>query len=251
VIDHTPEKTESQKWQELKRAALVVRDDIDYEILGLWEDDRESYEQVQARMTKAFREMRGAIVALGLIRPFNWNNWGRPNPTREEVGALDDDDVSKFLTRIIRQDRFMEGTFDHACRIGIVSALALRAYHIVLLDEEGWPKALQIDDKGALLGDIECVAKAETLKGRVISPRYVCPLDCPGFRVQVKWDRRALPTHVCSSKWHYDWDTNQIIIVGGGMFDGLSKKQDEDMTQSSIELVERIMADDKERKKKS
>ena len=251
VLRRTSGKTESQKWQELKRAALEVRDDIDYEILGLWDEDQESYEQVRARMAKAFGALRGAIVTLGYVRRFDWTNWERPHPTMEEIATLDEDDVSKFLTRIIRQDRFIEGNFEHACRIGIVSALALRAYHITLLDEEGWPKALRVDDKGELSGDIECVAKAKMIKGRLMSARSTCPLDCPGFRVRVKWDRRALPTHVCSSKWHYDWDTNQIIIVGGGMIDGLSKKQRDDMNQRSSDLLDQLFAADDKKKKKS
>ena len=224
--------TESERWEDLKRAALRIQLELDYTLLDLKDDDEESYLAIQNSMTLAYGKMHRAIAGAGLVRPFNWTEWKVPNPTLDEIPFLSEEDTWKFLTRIVRSDRFMEGNFDAACRAGHVPALALRAYHHAMLDDEGWPKALPVSEDGYFETGLQCVAKARLVRGKAGRKRTACPdPSCPGWLVSMTWVR--FPKRlVCSTRWHYDPDTKSLRIVGGGMTSGLSHAQIEERKES-------------------
>ena len=224
--------TESEQWEAVKRAALAVQLDVNYDLEDLREVDEESFLAGQITMQKCFDGIRSAIVGAGLVRPFNWNAWGVPNPELDDVAALSEEDVWKFITRTFRADRFAEGNFNNACRSGHMAAFALRAYHHAVLDNEGWPKALPVDDAGVFEEGLVAVGKARLVRGRAGHVRTACPdATCPGWLVEMRWTKYPA-RFVCSSRLHYDWDKKEFRIVGGGMTSGLSHAQIEERKES-------------------
>lgn len=71
--------------------------------------------------------LRIAVGDLNMVTPFDWPAWKEPWPeAADDVSDLDEELVSKHMTRIVRSDRFIEGNFEGAVRTGLVSWLVLR-----------------------------------------------------------------------------------------------------------------------------
>lgn len=97
-------------------------------------------------------EFHRALSGCGLVRPFNWNEWGAPALTAENAAFLSDDEDWRHVTRIIRGDRFHEGVFRAHALDGSLVALVKRSYY-VRQTTSGWPTALsEMDDMDLEIG---------------------------------------------------------------------------------------------------
>jgi hypothetical protein len=74
-----------------------------------------------------------AAYDLGWVKMFNWSDWMETPEGKELVGnprrvaAATPAQLAKLLTVYIRGDRFNEGLLDHAYKIGMLTAIVLRA----------------------------------------------------------------------------------------------------------------------------
>lgn len=76
---------------------------------------------------KLWGALHVVVGELSMVHPFDWPKWKEPWPENADaVAVLDEDMVSKHMTRIVRSNRFIEGNFEAAAKSGLVSHLVLR-----------------------------------------------------------------------------------------------------------------------------
>lgn len=86
------------------------------------------------RLTKAALEFVEMLYDAGwVLKGFDWVQWSKSEEgvamfgNRNNLNRATEDQIARTLTTIVRQDRFVEGTFSDAVRSGIILALAERA----------------------------------------------------------------------------------------------------------------------------
>ena len=67
------------------------------------------------------------LAQLNLIQPFDWMHWHEPYPATAQVKMMDLETAVKHITRIVRADRFMEGTLMACIKSGLLLGLCLVA----------------------------------------------------------------------------------------------------------------------------
>lgn len=72
-----------------------------------------------------------ALASLRLVQVFNWNKWLQDRggwPTEGDIDTLSMFDCVRFITAVVRSDRFNEGALAGFAGAGMLRGVALRAH---------------------------------------------------------------------------------------------------------------------------
>ena len=185
-----------------------------------WEQLRRLTHAIDARLplTGAPPELvalRHLLPSLGLVsREFATDP--RDQTLRDRtVGTLDPTEVRKALTRVLQHDQFIAGKFRSLVNSGAVQRLCRRAYALAVLDDD-WPSALAVGDDGRIPVGMVVRSLNRAVEGRTTGGRRRCPAaQCTGWDVSVAWES-GQDTRICSEGWHFDPESRELRIVGGG-----------------------------------
>lgn len=133
----------------------------------------------------------------------------------DQIHRLDLTDTCRDITTIYRGDRFAEGWIAEELNSGRIQKLCRNAYHHTI-NRDGWPTHLPTNTDGTLAAGITVRSLTATIEGRTTGGRYKCPSrTCHGWLIAVLWET-GQRLHICTEGWHYDPDTNEIRVAGGG-----------------------------------
>jgi hypothetical protein len=88
-------------------------------------------------------------------------------------------------------------------------------YSKVFLNPDGWPAAFPFIETSVQEG-LKMLSLHGLYEGRTTGSRSKCSAKgCPGWFVGILWESGD-QTYLCSEGWHYDAETQELEIVGGG-----------------------------------
>ena len=153
-----------------------------------------------------------AIGALGIVKPFDWTKWGEPHIEKELVSSLDDDTAWRHVTRIIRAERFCEGTFDAHVRDGSLTTL-IRHLYFLRCTENGRPTRIPMFEDGSVEMGVRLATVIGTTIGHSTGWSSTCgEAGCGWWTIEIErtdGDREFY----CSSLWHYVEATEEMYAL--------------------------------------
>lgn len=185
-----------------------------------WEQLRRLTHVVDTRLPVAgsspeLTALRRLLPALGLAARAYASDPRDQTLRDRTIGTLDAVEVRMALTRVLHHDQFVAGKFRALVNSGAVQRLCRRAYALALL-EDGWPVALQVDEEGCVAVGMVVRSLDGSIEGRTTGGRRRCEAaNCSGWEVSVSWET-GQDTRICSEGWHFDPESGELRIVGGG-----------------------------------
>lgn len=153
-----------------------------------------------------------AIGALGIVKPFDWMKWGEPHIEKDMVSFLDDEKTWKHITRIVRAERFCEGTFDANVRDGSLTALVRHLYFLRRTDN-GRPLQLPMFSDGAVEPGLRLASVKGTTIGHSTGRSATCTEgECERWAIEIE-DSDGDRELRCSSLWHYVEATEEMFVL--------------------------------------
>ena len=153
-----------------------------------------------------------AIGALGIVKPFDWMKWGEPHITTDAVPTLDDDSAWRHVTRIVRSERFCEGTFDACVRDGSLTAL-IRHLYLLRCTENGRPLGFPMFNDGTVEPGIRLAGIFAGTYGYTTGRTNLCDEDgCGRWSIEVQ-STEAERKWYCSMLWHYVQATDEMYTL--------------------------------------
>ena len=153
-----------------------------------------------------------ALGALGLVKPFDWMKWDAPALTRELVPTLDDDTAWRHVTRVVRCERFCEGTFDAHIRNGSLTAL-LRHLYTIRCTENGRPLNFPMFSDGSVEQGLRLVGFNLGTIGHTTGRHDVCGQpECSRWSVELELSN-GRRQYWCSDNWHYVHGAEELFIL--------------------------------------
>ena len=136
--------------------------------------------------------------------------------TPSGIQALDENQISGCITRIVRADRFSEGLLEIFANSHILQRLVRAAYALRNHNPDAWPSAFPTLDDGRIQSRMTVRSRSIRLEGRTTGGRQKCrSTSCPGWFIGVLWET-GQQMFICSQGWHFDANRNEVFVIGGG-----------------------------------
>ncbi len=159
-------------------------------------------------------ELHRLVYDMGLVSPEFASDPSEPLP-RGPIDDLGLFETCNWITRIFREDRFVEGLLVSEVNEGTVQRLCRRAYTLVNTSD-GWPPSLPTLPDGRITAGLVFRSLSGEIEGRTTGGRRRCPAHgCPGWLVGVLWET-GQQMYICSEGWHFDPQSGELRVVGGG-----------------------------------
>ena len=78
----------------------------------------------------AVARVTALLASVRLVQPFDWMAWRAPHPTDAQIERLSLADCVRHITRIVRAERFGEGSVASAVGSGYLLALCRTAHRL-------------------------------------------------------------------------------------------------------------------------
>ena len=139
---------------------------------------------------------------------------GEP-PEPAEIAEMDHERTWRAIRGIFDFDRLRSGHVNEQVANHTLQRLCRRAYALALTID-GWPTAVPLLGDGRVQVGLRVRSLTGEMEGRTTGGRRRCPAHgCPGWLVGVLWES-GQQLHICSEGWHYDPETTELRVVGGG-----------------------------------
>lgn len=215
-----PEDATPQQWERLKRLTYLLDAAPDLAGPSLSAPDPSGVKYMQsAESNDDLDELHHLVYEMNLVSPVFAAPLDEPM-TDAHVDDLDLRAVCTAITRIFRGDRFVEGLLVAEVNRGRVQDLCRRAYSIVNT-VDGWQPRLPVREDGRIETGLVFRSLSGEIEGRTTGGRRRCPalarpgVACPNWLVGVLWET-GQQLHICSEGWHFDPDSRDLRVVGGG-----------------------------------
>lgn len=205
-----------QDWERLKRLSFVIESQLPLGPPSLSApNDQNVRHFIAAESTPEVNELVKLLYSMGIVDPEYLQQDLKINISAETIEHLSQEEVPRYLTTIIRRDRFVEGTLQAELNSRRIPRLCRRVYAIALF-EDGWPRFFPTVSPNKIAVGLTVRSLGNHFEGRTTSGRRQCPAKtCPGWLIGVLWES-GQQMHICSEGWHYDSDSREIRVIGGG-----------------------------------